>query len=594
MGISSSKFSKIALWGCLVIAILLSYVVFWYSDIGDTLDNGVLLAESIVKGKFLDYYEYASVNSSAYSVYPANYNILLYAVFAIWNLPTVILHITTDFDYMVSTGAMLWCKAIIPVALLGIALIVKKLTERLGGSDEDGTVAAFLSVTSLSVMVPALVASQYDCIALFFMLLGIYFYSKGKTVPFILMFAIAVPLKLFAIFIFIPLLLIRFKNVLHLLVMLLSVMVPSVLLELPFKGEPFYEAALGSQNGDAIELIVGANVKIGDFKINLFFIAYILICFICYMHREKSNISDTRLGVYFSFAVFAAFCILIPIRSYWIILFTPFLAILAGLRKGCRVLPILVDTLAGLGAGLFFLANHWIYNTGHIASHLVLYNVELKEGMEPKYGSFDYFIEDLGLWDMRFIFFAVFIGAVVFALWYLYPERNSYKTENSIGMNFYWALLARPIILIAVSATLIYCEFAAVPEVKFGETSYETVMDRNVMDTSKDFVVMRTLSFESDETLTEMTVHVDTYAYRSARALLGVRIFDDTDEIIWEDSIGIVLIEDDKATFDLDKLKVEAGKEYTLELYAIRPELADNGYVRPYLDADNKIAVTIR
>ncbi|MBQ7827053.1 MAG: hypothetical protein IJ386_02175, partial [Clostridia bacterium] len=346
MGISSSKFSKIALWGSLIIAILLSYLVFWYSDIGDTLDNGVLLAESIVNGKFLEYYEYASVNSSVYSVYPANYNILLYAVFAIWNLPTVILHITSDFDYMVSTGAMLWCKAIIPVALLGVALVVKKVTERLGGSDEDGTVAAFLSISSLCVMVPALVASQYDCIALLFMLLGILFYSKGKTVPFILMFAIAVPLKLFAIFIFIPLLLIRFKNVLHLLVMLVSVMIPSFFLELPFKGEPYFEAALGSPNGDAIELIGGANVKVGELKINLFFVAYIVICFICYLIRDKDNITETRLGVYFSFAVFAAFCILIPIRSYWIILFTPFLAILAGLKKGCRVVPILVDTLA--------------------------------------------------------------------------------------------------------------------------------------------------------------------------------------------------------------------------------------------------------
>lgn len=594
MGISSSKFSKIALWGCLIIAVLCSYLVFWYTDIGDTLDNGVLLAESIVNGEFLEYYEYASVNSSPYSAYSANYNILLYAIFAIWNLPTVILHISSGFDYMVSTAAMLWCKAIIPVTLVLIFLAVKNITEKLGGSDEDGTVSGFLSVSSLCVMVPALVASQYDSLALLFMLLGIMFYAKGKTVPFIAMFAIAMPLKLFAIFIFIPLLLIRFKNVLKLLGMLVAVILPSFLLELPFKGEPFYEAALGSQNGDAIDLIINSNLKVGELKINLFFVFYIVICFICYLVKDKDRIAETRLGIYFSFAVFSAFCILIPIRSYWIILYTPFLAILAGLKKGCRVVPILTDTLAGFGAGIFFLANHWIYNTGHIASHLVLYNIEMEEGMEPKYSSFDYLIEDLGLWDMRFIFFAVFIGTVAFALWYLYPERDSYKAEGGTKMNFYWALLARPVILIAVCVILIYCEFAAVPAVKFGETSYDVVMDRNIMDTSKDFVVMRTLSFESDETLSEMTLHLDTYAYRSARALLGVRLLDDSEEIIWEDSIGIVLIEDDKAKFDLDGLEVKAGKEYTLELYAIRPELAADGYVRPYLDADNKIAVTIR
>lgn len=586
---------KYTLCGSLVLALLCSFLVFWYTDIGDTLDNGVLLVEAIANGEFSDYYKYAAENRAPSSVYPANYNILLYAIFAIWNLPTAILHINTGFDYMASVGACLWCKAIILAALFGMFFVVRKITENISDRYGDGNTAGFMALSSVAVMVPALVASQYDCLSLLFMLLGIMFYAEGKNVRFILMFAIAVPLKLFAIFIFIPLLLIRFKNVLKILGMLVSVMIPSFLLELPFKGDVYYDTALGSQNGDAIDIMLNANISIGsNIKVNLFFVAYIIICFACYMVRENNKTKQTRLGVYFSFAVFAAFCTLVPIRSYWLILYTPFLAILAAIKKGNRVVPILADTLAGIGGGLHFLANHWIYNTGTIANQLVFYGRPWPEGTQAKYGHFQGLLEEMGFWDMRYLFYTVFVGALAFALWYLYPERmviNKDDSDNTTDGSF-WALLSRPLLILATFAVLMYSAFATMPTVKLGETEYETIMDRDLM---KELSMTRPVIFDEDCTVSSLTVYIDAYAYRSARSIIGVRLRDTADKkVLWEDTIGVAVVEHDRAEFDLGQIAVKADNEYELELYAISPELIVDGRACPYADSDGNIAITIR
>lgn len=593
MTVNSSVIKKLSMWIALVIALGCSFILFWYTDIGDTLDNGVLLAESVVNGEFFDYYEYAAVNSSPYTGYSANYNILLYAIFAIWNLPTVVLHIFCDFDYMSSRLACAWCKLIIILALVGIFFVVKKIAKKLGGSDEDCKIAGFLSVSSLCVMVPALIASQYDCISLLFMLLGIMFFADGKDKLFLLMFAIAVPLKLFAVFIFIPIILLRHKNVLKLLGMIVLVIFPSYVIDLPFSGNMYYKAAMDSQNGDALELLLKSNISVGDLKINLFFAAYIIICFVCYLKHEDDRIRESHLAVYFSFAVFAAFCALIPIRSYWIILFTPFLAILAAMKKGNKTVALLADTFAGLGGGLYFLAHHWIYNTGHIAGGLALRYHVLPEGTEQKYGSFSALLDSMGLSDVKYVFFAVFLGAVVFALYYLYPSKKDVPVESDgTKEGEYWTLLSRPVILLFVTAVMLYCHLATVPTVKYGQTEYTDTMDSNLMTGE---AVTDDIIFDEDQTLTTMTLHLDTWAYRAARAFVGVRMYDTvTSDVIFDDSVAIVLIDNDRADFELNGLKVEKDKPYKIELYAITPELAEAGTVYPYVDSEGRLAVTFR
>ena len=594
--ISESLYKRYGTWVLLALALLGGFLVFWYSDIGDTLDNAVLLVESIVKGKFFDYYEYAALNSAPASQYSANYNILLYAIFAVWNLPTVIAHLVAEVDYMNEPIALLWCKLIIVAAYIGIFFVISKITKKLTDSDEDGVLAGFISISSLCVFVPALVACQYDCLSLLCMLLGIYFYSERKTLQFLVMFALAVPLKMFALFIFIPLILIRYKNVLKLAGMLISIMIPSILLELPFKADPYFSVAMDSQSKDAIYLLLDGVIVIDEIRINPFIVAFIVICFLCYMKKDADSISETYNGIYYSFATFAAFCALTPIRSYWIILFTPFLAILAISKKGNRTVGILADTIIGAAGGLYVLAHHWIYNTGGICNYLILWQLDTPLGAERKYKHFKGFLQSFGLYDLRFAFFAVFLGGIAFALWYFYPGRKCEKDDGA-ETSLFPALIARPAILAGVFVMLLYFNFATQPAVKYGSYECDGTSTVDIMDMDYPSIY-RTVEFSSDETLSELTVYLQPWnVHRSARSFVGIRLVDTrTDKVIWEDKVGIAVIDTKTETvkFKLDDLKVYAGVKYRVEYFAIDSQYSGIGEVYPYVDPEGNLALLFR
>jgi len=591
--IGESLYKRCIAWFLLGFVLLGGMLVFWYSDIGDTLDNSVLLVESIVEGEFFDYYEYAATHSARQSQYSANYNVILYAIFAIWNFPTVIVHLATEVNYMNSTPSLLWCKLFIVAVYVALFYVIKKITEKFTDSPGDGLLAGFVSISSLCVFVPALVACQYDCLSLLFMLLGIYFYSERKTWQFLLMFAIAVPLKMFALFIFIPLILLRFKNVLKLAGMLIGIMLPSFLLELPFKSNPYFSVAMDSQNADAMDLLLQAGIEFNDTVVNLFIVALIIVCFLCYRKKESDTLRETYCGVYFSFVVFAAFCALIPIRSYWIILYTPFLAILTVSKRCNRNVAILADTIAGVGGGLYVLATHWIYNTGNICDYLILSGIDTPNDRERKYYHFKGFLKSIEMSDLVYAFYAIFIGALIFAVWYFRPEKNANEDEVTTQVN-YWAILSRPIILLTVFSMLLFCNYSTQPAIKFGSYDCDGTSSFDFMANGS---LSRKVQFESDETLSELTVYFKPEkVHRSARSFIGVKFVDvATDSVIWEDKVGIAVIGDDETVyFDLDGLEVQKNRQYRLVFSGINTHLSKSCSVYPYVDYDGEIALMIR
>ncbi|MBO4242301.1 MAG: hypothetical protein J5883_03380, partial [Clostridiales bacterium] len=170
------------------VLLLASFLIFYYTDFSDSLDNGVMLFESIKNGQFTEYYRYAAENAASETVYTANYNVILYFVFMIWNLPTAILHVTKDIDYMDSVKCLLWCKLLILLMILASSYVMRKIMDLYVDSKELKNKAHLFFLSSSCVIVPALVASQYDIFSIFFILLGLYFYLKKDMKKFLIFF----------------------------------------------------------------------------------------------------------------------------------------------------------------------------------------------------------------------------------------------------------------------------------------------------------------------------------------------------------------------------------------------------------------------
>lgn len=596
-------------WILLLAGVCAGFLIFWYRDIGDTLDNSVMLVEAVSQGRFSDFYRYSAENAAPATRYSANYNILLYIVFALWNLPTALAHIFTGFDYTVSVPALLWCKLLIVFVYLFLSREVYRLMKIYAPDDETAPkTAVYLMLSSLCAFVPAMIAVQYDCISLYFMLLGLRFYAQNKNVKFVLAFALSAPFKLFSLFIYVPILLLRHKNVFKILMYLVPVLLPGVLLELPFMGEAYFEAAMQSQNGDAVRLILEASASVAGIQlsINPFLISYFMICLFAYTRREPDALSEARMSVYFSFMAFSAFLCLTPIRSYWIVLYTPFLAMLVCMRKTGRAAALLTDTLAGAAGGLFVLANHWIYNTGEIVSRLCLKNLRLPEGtvakyapltsyalpegIAPEFGHLAGFLDSFGIGGIRFVFLALFIACCLFALVVLKPGFKGYpdklKSEKVI-------LLARPILFLAVTAMLVYVNFAPAPDVKFASAPVQ--LSESPLTGENAFTA--TVRFEKDASLTRLNMPCSAEGVnRTSRGMLVMTLSDGQDDLpLWHGKTGIAtLIDAQSLTVEMDCVPVEKDKTYCFTLTYLPSEAFPDGSFYPYLSGNGEIAFSLQ
>ncbi len=244
-------------WIFLVIVLLFSLFIFMYEDMTNTVDNTLTFLDSVFQGKVLNFYELSVEN--AHTNYAANYNVLVYVIFSIWFLPFYIVYkIMGLSNSMFSSASLIWGKFfIVTVAILSTYLIYKIIV-LCNGKKEKANLTPFLFFSSMIIFYVIFMIVQIDIISIFFMLLGLYGYLKNNRLLFWISFTIAVPLKMFAIFLSLPLILLREKNLLKAGIIWLSTMSLLILEKLVFSGSSVYKYALAAQSEAAINQLLGS------------------------------------------------------------------------------------------------------------------------------------------------------------------------------------------------------------------------------------------------------------------------------------------------------------------------------------------------
>ena len=378
--------------------------VFLYGDMVDMVSNSNLLLKSVLEGKFLAYYTYTLENST--SSFAANYDFPIYMIFAIWNLPFAMI-----FHFEANGLIYLWSKLLVILCIVVCSCIMYKIY-KLFDEKEHFTRGSFLlfMVTSPLVFLGEFVAGQYDCISMILILAGLYEYLKDRDKRSLLFFCLAVPLKTFAIFLFIPLLFYKEKNVLKILLKIACVFIIPFFCKQLFRKDPAYSFLLGAQNRDATKLLMDASIQIFNIEVHVFLLLFMLLCFICYFCKyDKSKV------LLISATIYTAFILFIPIRSYWVFLAEPFLILLITSRPKLYKVNYLVHTVAGVSGSIFFLYFHGIYNSNWMTRSLGLIQVTNLPSV-VKYGSFSNFINIHG-WSVYMpLLRTVFIGSCVLLL----------------------------------------------------------------------------------------------------------------------------------------------------------------------------------
>lgn len=333
-------------WAAAAAIGLAALVCFQHPDIWETSNHSWLLLESLFEGRFLDFYKVVAAHETPlYYVNGANYNIALYLLFAVWQLPVWL--VCRLGGLMVNEYFLLfWSKGLCAAGLALCCRLLGRLAEGLGLAREECRWASLGLWLWPACFFGVLVMGQYDVFCLAATLAALLCYQRGRLRAFTAWMGAAVCFKFFPLLVFLPLLLLAEKCPAKLLLHGLGslwLLVPTTLL---------FWGRTGKALGFTMEMagrLFAQTLPGGMRDYPIFVLCYGLGLVLCWFWRPDTARLRGPLAVYTCLAVYSLMLLCIRWHPQWMALLGPFW-LLGMLLQNER---------------LAFLALDWIFSAGY-------------------------------------------------------------------------------------------------------------------------------------------------------------------------------------------------------------------------------------
>ena len=450
-------------WLSLIIISFILFICFIYSDILITVRHSVNLWQTIYIGEPLGFYKINQglITDRFLPVFTVpSYEFPIFIIFALWNFP---LWIAQNFLHIQITESILclfWLKSLLLVFLLLCVKVIKKICVEIGIKKNNLQWVLFVFLSSPLLLISLFIMSQYDIIAIFFMLLGVLAFIRGDKKQFILWFSIAIPLKLFALFIFIPLLLIDNKKIMKIINYAILGLLPLILTKSISLLMPMYKESTSGFSGEMLSRLLtnGINVNFGN--ASLFCISMVAICVFCYFKDLNSNNERNKFSIYIPLLVFSTFFIFVNFHPYWIILLTPFLAIIFFQNMRYFKINIILETVFSI---IFIIITmityYWCYGPLVIERMILPRLIGSTYGTETKIQFAGNILVRLGGQKLMPFLLAVFVSSIIAILYINFPRKSSDNIREEDN-NIEWGLLFfRLLVILPVPLIMILCYY---------------------------------------------------------------------------------------------------------------------------------------
>ena len=351
----SISYLDLAVIGLIIIGFWLFFI---HPDIMETSNHSYLFLESVISGNVRSFYKTVELHDNAlYYMNGAYYNIFVYAVFALWQLPVSLVEQLFSLS-MNETFYFIWSKALCAILYCMCAVLVYKICLSLKIAEKRAAFAAFAFLLNPVAFFSPMIMGQYDSLCLFLMLASFFYFAKGDLLRFSVIAGIAILCKYFAFFIFLPLLLLMEKRVVNLMKFLLCASFPLILTSilLPSANSPHF--------GEMIVRMLLPRAGL----IPLFPALFLLVCVWSYL-KKPDNMSPQH-GLHLSFVVFALLFLLIESHPQWYILLIPFLIITVFSQRNLQLFFYLGALLS-----VFFFIHIFIVFPGHFELNLLGFGI---------------------------------------------------------------------------------------------------------------------------------------------------------------------------------------------------------------------------
>lgn len=330
------------IWGVLA---FFCFISFQHSDIWHTGGSSI----AYLQGHILDFYDYNVGTMGGCAYMPTTY-----AIFAVWNIPVYLLGLITEPTMITSVGVHLWYKLLTTIFYMLTAYYMAKICRLRGMDHRTSLWVAFLFVSNPISMFSQFMFGQYDIITAFFMVLGIYYYFKDDRKKFITFFAIAVTCKYFALLIFVPMLLMKEKKILRIIIDglgVISLFAVEVLIYMHSVG--FRDGVFGF---NATGYVMNVGFGNGFVYVSIVPVLWVLVCGISYFVKFPEEKKDEWMLFLLNITMFIVFGLSFW-HPQWLLLAVPFWTFAVAKSKHFKIY-ILLDLML-YGAFIIFATSFW-------------------------------------------------------------------------------------------------------------------------------------------------------------------------------------------------------------------------------------------
>lgn len=316
------RISKTAYW-VYFLSLAICFLLFKQSDLTHTNASSF----AYLYGHFSDFYDYNLPRMG-----DNNYLPLVYWIFALWNLPLKLLGLIpelTSTNWVAPSPIItVWSKSLLAITFFASVLLLQKISKQISQFRSSDTDCSFsigsdlLFATSPFAIFVIFIFSGYDIFGVFFCLLGLHAYFEKKFLQFGLWFSLAISLKYFAAFIYLPLVLIIEKRIFHLILYgLLGLLFTGLQFGLYWHSEVFRSEILTLATRKA----GGETTHIKLYLVGTSYCAMCLWLFFSRINLDKERMRWSRTAVFSCLFSYALLFSLVRWHPQWIIILLPYI-----------------------------------------------------------------------------------------------------------------------------------------------------------------------------------------------------------------------------------------------------------------------------
>lgn len=459
-------------WILVVLAGIILGSFYLYTDIADTTACGVKMWNALTQGRFsMFYYEeyYGAAGSILEYAIGGSYDFALYLVFAIYDFPLWMWEKVTGFSFTQFPLTREYIKGIIWIFAGISAYMIYKIALLCDMDKEEAKWCPFLFMSSAIFFYTEVIMSGYDILSVAFTLLGIYFYMKRNNKGFVLSFAVAIAMKMFAVWIFIPLVLLKEKRIWRIIVYGIEsvsvIAIPKIYFALASHQYMIKRAvdeafrAGGQEQAEIVaatvsettgyatnEIIAQAQIIINDAlfpegrfveytylsmdAIPLVFVGMFALWLFCYLYKKEVS---NRNIVYMCAVAMSIFILTVKIHPQWAIILMPYVALIIMFHPDRMKDSLILEGVFAVGYALNkAITYYWTCGLNMIEQMTMpqhTFSYGSSEIPSAQYG-FYYYISRLSerigisVTNIGYIFKAAAVAGLIMLLFWNYPGRK--------------------------------------------------------------------------------------------------------------------------------------------------------------------------